>query len=233
MTVLPDDGGRLLALWLDGRNYAATGAFASGDAASDAMQLHTTILDADGSLSDSTLLDARTCTCCQTSAVVTDSGKVLVVYRDRSEDEIRDISILRMVDGVWSQPVSVSRDGWQIEGRPVNGPAIDSKGRRAVVAWFTAADNLPKVKLAFSDDEGESFGAVTATPCCPDDCVPKPDCGPVCMAVMQCRAAAAAMASEIGVGQNAESHGAVTFALADAASDYSVIRAGLRRPPRL
>ena len=159
VTLLPVDGGRLMALWLDGRNYAATGGFASGDAASDAMQLRTTILDADGGLSDDTLLDARTCTCCQTSAAVTGSGKVLVVYRDRSEDEIRDISILRMADGVWSQPEPVSRDGWQIGGCPVNGPAIDSSGRRAAVAWFTAADNVPKVKLAFSDDDGESFGA--------------------------------------------------------------------------
>lgn len=80
--------------------------------------------------------------------------------------------------------------------------------------------------------QAAALQAVTATPCCPDECPPKPDCGPACTAVMQCRAAAAAMASEIGVGQNAESHGAVTFAMADPASDYSIIRAGLRRPPR-
>ena len=80
--------------------------------------------------------------------------------------------------------------------------------------------------------QAAALQAVTATPCCPDDCLPKPACGPACTAVMQCRAAAATMASEIGFGQNADSHGAVTFAMADAASDHSVIRAGVRRPPR-
>ena len=49
-------------------------------------------------------------------------------------------------------------DGWQIEGCPVNGPAIDTDGGRAVVAWFTAANNTPKVKVAFSGDDGVTFG---------------------------------------------------------------------------
>lgn len=109
VTLLPVDGGRLMAIWLDGRNHAATGAFAFGDAASDAMQLRTTILEADGSLSDDTLLDARTCTCCQTSAHVTGSGcgqpKVLAISRTG-----RTIGFPRMVlggDGVyiaWTAP---------------------------------------------------------------------------------------------------------------------------------
>jgi hypothetical protein len=40
----------------------------------------------------------------------------------------------------------------------VNGPAIDAQGRSVAVAWFTAAD-VPRVRLAFSQDAGRSFGA--------------------------------------------------------------------------
>ena len=96
--------------------------------------------------------------CCQTSAVVANSGALLVVYRDRTEAEIRDIAIVRLVDGVWSDPAIVSADGWEIAGCPVNGPAIDSAAGRAAVAWFTAAGNVPTVSVAFSDDDGASFG---------------------------------------------------------------------------
>ena len=157
VSLLPVAPDRLLAVWLDGRDYDTTDAFASGESGTDAMQLRATVIGADGTLADETLLDARACTCCQTSATVTGDGTVLLVYRDRTEDEIRDISILRMVDGAWSDPAPVGADGWRIAGCPVNGPAIDAAGERVAVAWFTAADDVPQVKVAFSGDGGTSF----------------------------------------------------------------------------
>lgn len=158
VTLLPVAPDRLLAFWLDGQNYDTTGTFAAGESADDAMQLRVATVASDGATSDETLLDARTCTCCNTSATVTDGGTVLVAYRDRTEDEIRDISLLRLADQVWSDPIPVSNDGWYIEGCPVNGPAIDSNGDTTALAWFSAAQNVPVVKLAFSDDDGQSFG---------------------------------------------------------------------------
>ncbi len=157
-TLLPVAPDRLLAFWLDGRDYDTTGTFAAGDSADDAMQLRVATVAPDGATSDEILLDARTCTCCTTSATVTDGGTVLVAYRDRTQDEIRDISLLRLADRVWSDPMPVSDDGWQIEGCPINGPSIDSNGGRTALAWFSAAQNVPVVKLAFSDDDGRSFG---------------------------------------------------------------------------
>jgi hypothetical protein len=41
----------------------------------------------------------------------------------------------------------------------VNGPSITADGSRVAVAWFTAAADRPTVKVAFSHDGGESFGA--------------------------------------------------------------------------
>lgn len=158
VTLLPVAADQLRAIWLDGRAYGESDTLAADEAASDVMQLWTATITSDGAMSEESQLDPRTCSCCQTSAVVADSGALLVAYRDRTEAEIRDISILRQVAGVWSAPVPVSMDGWEISGCPVNGPAIDSAGGRAAVAWFTAANNVPKVSVAFSDDDGTSFG---------------------------------------------------------------------------
>jgi hypothetical protein len=122
------------------------------------MQLGTTHLRSDGSVGSTILIDDRICDCCQTSAAMTSRGPV-VVYRDRSPDEIRDISILRRVDGVWTQPARVHADDWHIEGCPVNGPSIVADGERVTVAWFTGARDTARVNVAFSTDAGATFGA--------------------------------------------------------------------------
>lgn len=159
VSLLPDGPDGVLAMWLDGRNYDTTDSFAGGDSATDAMALRATTLATDGSLSEDLLLDDRTCTCCQTSATTTDDGTVLLAYRDRTANEIRDISVIRRVDDVWAEPIPVSGDGWEIAGCPVNGPAIDADGDHAALVWFTGAKGIPAVKVAFSADRGASFGS--------------------------------------------------------------------------
>jgi hypothetical protein len=43
-------------------------------------------------------------------------------------------------------------------GCPVNGPQLDADGKRVLAAWFTAANNQPRVYAAFSNDAGATFG---------------------------------------------------------------------------
>ncbi len=100
-------------------------------------------------------IDARVCDCCQTDVATVRDG-LLVVYRDRTADEVRDIHAARYVDGHWSSPVPVHADGWRIAACPVNGPAVAARGDDVAVAWFTAPDQ-PRVRLAFSNDGGRSF----------------------------------------------------------------------------
>jgi hypothetical protein len=147
--------GSLSAVWLDGREMkpGGDGGHGHGD-----MTLRYVKVKRDGALADEAALDARVCECCQTSAAMTAEGPV-VVYRDRSEREVRDISIVRLRGGKWSAPRTVFADNWQINGCPVNGPAVAARGRRLAVAWYTAAGGTPRVKLAFSADAGESFSA--------------------------------------------------------------------------
>jgi hypothetical protein len=147
-------------VWLDGRNAMATdsaGRPVHLEEGVAEMTLRTAVIDGRGRLSDEALLDARVCDCCQTAAVTTARG-VLVAYRDRSDEEIRDIFTVRLEGGAWSQPLPVHADRWRIEGCPVNGPSLAALGDRVAVAWYTAAQDTPRVQLAFSDDGGQSFG---------------------------------------------------------------------------
>jgi hypothetical protein len=146
-----DDGNNRLGLaWLDGRKSAMP------DSARE-MTIRTAAIAPDGTLEREALLDARSCDCCQTGTAATASGRVLV-YRDRTAEEIRDISIVRRVADGWSTPVPVHRDGWHYPGCPVNGPQVAATGDTVLVAWYTAADDTARVLLARSTDGGATFG---------------------------------------------------------------------------
>ena len=153
---LPD--GRVGAIWLDGRNLKDHKD--EGDENTPlpvSMTLRYAAIDADGKLSDEVELDDRVCECCQTSAALTSEG-VLAVYRNRDEKEIRDIYFVVRQQANWSAPRPVQSDNWEINGCPVNGPAVSADGRRVTVAWYTGANDSPRVKAAFSNDAGATFG---------------------------------------------------------------------------
>jgi hypothetical protein len=145
----PTPDGRLGAVWLDGKQLSKTN---EGD-----MALLYASIGKDRSIRGETTLDGRVCECCQTSAAATPDG-MLVVYRDRSPKEARDISIVRLSNGKWSAPATVGADNWEIDLCPVNGPAIAATGRNVAVAWFTAPADKPRVNVALSTDGGVTFG---------------------------------------------------------------------------
>jgi hypothetical protein len=153
VSLFPTPDGSLAAVWLDGRDFAR--AAAEGEEAE--MSLRYAEIDEAGEIRAEALLDGRTCDCCQTSAALTSAGPI-VVYRDRSDAEIRDISMVRRLDGRWTAPAVLHEDDWHIPACPVNGPAVSATGDRLAVAWYTAAGDEPKVFVAFSEDAGASFG---------------------------------------------------------------------------
>jgi hypothetical protein len=151
-------GGRSYGVWLDGRRTGGEGHdHAAGDhaAAAGAMTLRGAVLTPTGAI-DGSEIDARVCDCCQTDVAVSGAA-LLVVYRNRSEDETRDIQAARLENGAWTTPVTVHADKWRIDACPVNGPAVAARGAAVAVAWFTAPDQ-PRVRLAFSADGGRTFG---------------------------------------------------------------------------
>ncbi len=158
VTLLPLTNDRMFATWLDGRNTKASEAAGDdhGHGHGGAMTLRTAEFDADGQLFEEAELDQRICDCCQTDAVMTSNGPI-VVYRDRSPEEIRDIYIVRKIDSTWTEPQPVASDNWKIAGCPVNGPAAAAKEDLLAVAWFSAANQENRVKVALSQDAGASF----------------------------------------------------------------------------
>jgi hypothetical protein len=141
--------------WLDGRRYAEG---PDGGPATEEMTLRYRSARPDGGHGPEMLVDGRVCDCCQTASALTDLGPVLV-YRNRSDQEIRDIYVSRLVAGEWTEGVPVHDDGWMIAGCPVNGPAVAARGMDVAVAWFSAPEDVARVKVSFSTDGGATFGA--------------------------------------------------------------------------
>lgn len=156
VSLLPWSAGRVAAVWLDGRNFKET-THEGHESSANEMTLRYTAIDPKGRGSGDVLLDSRVCDCCQTSAAMTSEGAI-VVYRDRSEREVRDISVVRFNKGRWTEPRTLNMDGWEIQGCPINGPSVAAEGRRVAVAWFTAAKETPRVNVIFSTDAGATFG---------------------------------------------------------------------------
>lgn len=155
--------------WLDGRNsgggehddhpsagLGSTGMGPAGQAG--AMTLRAARFDANLRRSGESEIDAMTCDCCQTDIAATARGPLLV-YRDRTAAEIRDIAVTRGDGDTWTPPRMVHADGWKMPACPVNGPAVAARGNDAVVAWYTAPGDVPMLRLARSRDAGDRFGA--------------------------------------------------------------------------
>lgn len=141
--------------WLDGRE--TKGMSHEGEhatAGAGAMTLRFAEFLSDGTRARETRLDAKVCDCCQTAMVNTSKG-LLAAYRDRSDTELRDISLIRpLAEKI--EPREFSKDGWKINACPVNGPALASNGDTVTAVWFTMGGKA-RVRAAVSRDGGDTF----------------------------------------------------------------------------
>ncbi|HEX6164222.1 MAG TPA: sialidase family protein [Vicinamibacterales bacterium] len=147
-------GDGLGLIWLDGRNMK--GGEHNDHGGGGSMTVRFARFDKSFKQVEETEIDARVCECCPTTAAVTSEG-VIAAYRNRSEDEIRDNYVARLVNGKWSTPQAVFNDNWKIAACPVNGPALSAKGNLVAMSWFTAKNDQPQALAAFSTDAGKTF----------------------------------------------------------------------------
>ena len=124
------------------------------------VSLMRTIVGADGKEIKEEQLDADVCSCCPTSVVKTAKG-LLVAYRDHTSKDIRDIAVLRFENGRWSESKILHADKWEINACPVNAASAAAKDNRVAIAWYTEADDKPRVQLVFSSDAGATFSKPT------------------------------------------------------------------------
>jgi hypothetical protein len=146
-------GNTVGVVWLDGRNSE----FLDNDPTSGTMTLRYAGFDAGWKQIADVEVDHKVCECCQLTAVMTADG-VLTGFRDRSDEEVRDIAVSRLDGGTWTPATLVAKDDWQIDFCPVNGPTLSARGRDVVAAWFTVKNELGQSFAAFSNDAGRTWG---------------------------------------------------------------------------
>lgn len=152
VSMLPYKENQFFITWLDGRKTVNV------PKGKEQMTLRAAFISSEGKITGDTQIDNRICDCCQTSATQSNSS-ILVAYRDRSEEEVRDISVVRWNENNgWSKPAVIGNDNWKINGCPVNGPSIDAFNENVALAWFSGSNDNPRVQIAFSQDEGDTFG---------------------------------------------------------------------------
>ncbi|MAL16483.1 MAG: hypothetical protein CL670_10100 [Balneola sp.] len=154
-SMIPMSDSTFLAVWLDGRETENRDHNEYSNI-EKAMTLRGAVIHKNGSILHKYLIDDSVCDCCSTSLTKTNDGYMLV-YRDRTNEEIRDINYTKFKDGVWSEPKPIHSDNWKIAACPVNGPSVDSEDGTVAIAWFTGANEEPAVKLSVSNDDGKTF----------------------------------------------------------------------------
>jgi hypothetical protein len=146
VSMVPNGDGQVSLFWLitpkgeDGPGY-----------------LMRTVVDASGKEIKEERLDSDVCSCCPTAVAKTAKG-LLVVYRDHTAADIRDMAALRFENGQWLPSKIIYADNWKLNACPVNAGAVVAKADHIAAAWFTGAQNSPKVQLVFSEDGGVAFG---------------------------------------------------------------------------
>lgn len=105
-------------IWLDGRDRRK-----QNGGGKSAFTLRYARLHRNGSMDGEQIIDSSTCTCCWTTVSVTPVGPV-AAWRGRTENEIRDHQVARLLADKWSAPVPLGKEGWEIDGCPVNGPML-------------------------------------------------------------------------------------------------------------
>ena len=158
-------GSTLGLVWLDGRESFIE----TDDPAGGSMTMWYAAFDGTWKQTADAAIDHKVCECCSTAAAVTSDG-VLTAFRDRSNDEIRNIAVSRLginsgidsatggAEASWTEPAAVHDDGWKTYSCPVNGPALSARGRQAAVAWFSAPADEGHAFVAFSEDAGRTWG---------------------------------------------------------------------------
>lgn len=152
-------------VWLDGREMEAGHGHKEMSEPNQGelkgMTIRSTKVTADGSIFQDQIIDNLVCDCCQTDIAQSNQGPILV-FRNRTENERRDIYYSRMTNGRWSESQPVAIDDWNIAGCPVNGPSVAVNGQTTAVAWYTKAKGYGEVKLALSKTGDGLFGTALA-----------------------------------------------------------------------
>jgi hypothetical protein len=149
-----DRNGRIYVAWIDER------ARKSGDRGAEIWLASSD--DGGKTFSRDRKILSDVCECCRTTLAIDSAGRLLVSYRTIPPlgPMCRDIVVARSQDGRSFTPTIVSRDGWEVTGCPVAGPALSIDERGDIVAvWFTGGGERPGLYFSVSLDGGMTWSA--------------------------------------------------------------------------
>ncbi len=144
--------GDVYAVWLDGRDPKETpGTFSIYFSRST---------DRGATFSKNMPIAASVCPCCRPNLTFGAKGEVYVGWRKVFDNDIRDMVIAASLDnGATFKPaVRAAVDNWKLSGCPDTGPAMQVKGNRLYVAWYSEGNgNNAGIRIVQSDDSGKTF----------------------------------------------------------------------------
>ncbi len=140
--------GRVLAAWLDARSAGKTALFLR-------------FLSGPMTIAPDYAFDPSVSEGCQPQMAELLDGGAVLLYRAIADEGARDIAIARLHGRRWEDRHVLSPDNWIPHGAPspaqVAGPAIAADGSRLAAAWFTGADEDPRLLYSSSSDAGTRF----------------------------------------------------------------------------
>ncbi|MEM9991302.1 MAG: TonB-dependent receptor, partial [Bacteroidota bacterium] len=155
--LLPLSNGRMLAIWLDGRDtkyeHKTNGRMLPKPGSH--YSLRSLEFDEEGRFYELDVVDEKILGLCPFDAIVTSEG-IVNVYRD----ENNDININRYENGQWGTPKTLTNENWYLPNT-IEAPAADAQEEQVAIAWYTNPRNRAQVKLSFSDDGGRTFTRAT------------------------------------------------------------------------
>jgi len=178
-----DPSGRVVALWLDHRDYAVGGGSTTmhnegpthadhgdmdGAARAQQSKLYFGTVGGDAARA----IASGVCYCCKTSVAVGADGAIYAAWRHVYPGNIRDIAftVSRDAARTFAAPVPVSHDRWALDGCPENGPALGVDARNTVhVVWPTLVEGQSEggeqnLALFYATRRGDQFSPRQAIP---------------------------------------------------------------------
>lgn len=149
-------GAGLGLAWLDGRAMKSGAGHDSHGGGGGAMSVRFATFGRDWKQTSEMPVDLRVCECCPTTAAVTSEGPI-VAYRNRTEDDVRDIFVSRLENGEWTEPKAVHSDGWKIQASGM----WSLRGSPVRQTNHAPSSLFPKMPDAHS---GRQFGSTTRGP---------------------------------------------------------------------
>lgn len=158
--LVPLSADRMLAVWTDGRDTKIEIPHLQRvmPKMGGRMTLQSIEFDRQGNLYNPTTLDDQLSELSPFDVCATAQGAV-VVYRNATDELIKDISIIRQVKGTWTAPTIVYEDNWKVSHTTLEGPAVDALENQLAIAWYSAPEEVPQVKVMFSSDGGKNFSS--------------------------------------------------------------------------